>query len=101
MLGRRSHARISLESGAEGILRLARDISVRVAGDGQLIAISRDAAAIGERVGVLLADDEVDVIAEVIESKPVICDGAVRHRLVLRCTGRETVASKRGSGRSR
>jgi hypothetical protein len=84
MLGRRSHARVSLESGAEGVLRLARDISVRVSGDGQLVAISRDAASIGECVRVLLADDEVDVIAEVIESKPVICDGAVRHRLLLR-----------------
>jgi hypothetical protein len=93
MLGRRSHARISLESGAEGVLRLARDISVRVGADGQLVAISRDAAAVGERVRVLLADDEVDVIAEVIESKPVICDGAVRHRLLMRSCGRENRVS--------
>ena len=90
MLGRRSHVRISLESSAEGILRLARDISVRVCGDGQLVAICRDAAAIGERVQVLLADDEVHVVAEVIESKPVICDGALRHRLLMRCIGRDS-----------
>jgi len=96
MLGRRSHARISLQSGAEGILKLSRDISVRANGDGQLVAISRDAAAIGERVHVLLADDDVDVIAEIIESKPVICDGAVRHRLLMRCTSREVVASNPG-----
>ncbi len=101
MLGRRSHARLSLESGAEGILTLARDISVRVSGDGQLIAISRDAAAIGERVRVLLADDEVDVVAEVLESKPVVLDGAVRHRLIMRCAGRGTVASNRANGPSR
>ena len=92
MLGRRSHARISLESGAEGVLSLARDISVRTSGDGHLVAISRDAAAIGERVRVLLADDEVTVVAEVIESKPVICDGAVRHRLLMRCSGRDSVS---------
>jgi hypothetical protein len=99
MLGRRSHARISLESGAEGVLSLARDISVRTSGDGYLVAISRDAAAIGERVRVLLADDEVTVVAEVIESKPVICDGAVRHRLLMRCSGRDVVSSNRADGR--
>jgi hypothetical protein len=98
MLGRRSHARISLESGAEGVLSLARDISVRVSGDGHLVAISRDAVAIGERVRVLLADDEVTVVAEVVESKPVVCDGAVRHRLLMRCSGRD-VSSNRADGR--
>jgi hypothetical protein len=101
MLGRRSHARISLESGAEGILSLTRDISVRVNSDGQLVAISRDAAAVGERVRVLLADDEVDVIAEVVESKPIVCDGAVRHRLLMRSTGRDAIAPNIVSGRSR
>ncbi len=95
MLGRRSHARVSIEAGAEGVLSLARDISVRVSGDGDLIAISREAAAIGERVRVMLADDEVHLIAHVVESKPIICDGAVRHRLRLRCAGRTDVASDR------
>jgi hypothetical protein len=47
---------------------------------------------------VLLADDEVTVVADVIESKPVICDGAVRHRLVMRCFGRD-VASLNRAGR--
>jgi hypothetical protein len=95
MLGRRSHARISLESDADGVLSLARDISVRTSGDGHLVAISRDAAALGERVRVLLADDDVTLVAEVIESKPVICDGAVRHRLVMRCFGRDLVSLNR------
>ena len=99
MLGRRSHARISLESGAEGVLSLARDISVRASGDGHLVAISRDAAVIGERVRVLLADDEIIVVAEVIESKPVVCDGAVRHRLLMRCSGRGVISSNRADGR--
>src|SRR5215204_1939606 len=92
MLGRRSHVRISLESGAEGVLSLARDISVRTSGDGHLVAI-------GERVRVLLADDEVTVVAEIIESKPVICDGAVRHRLLMRCSGGDVVSSNRAGGR--
>ena len=101
MLGRRSHARVSLEAGADGILSLARDISVRASSDGHLVAISREAAAVGERVRVLLADDDVDVIAEVVESKPVICDGAVRHRLVMRSAGGELVRPDRILGRTR
>jgi hypothetical protein len=99
MLGRRSHARMALASGAEGVLSLARDVSVRTSGDGHLVAISRDAAVIGERVRVLLADDDVTVIAEVIESKPVVCDGAVRHRLLMRCFGRDVVPPKHHGGR--
>lgn len=84
MLGRRSHARVSIESGGEGVLSLTRDVSVRVNGHGQLVAISRDAGVIGERVRVVLLDQHMDVAAEVLESKPVMCDGAVRHRLLLR-----------------
>jgi len=100
MLGRRSHTRISLESGAEGVISLARDISVRVSGDGQLVAISREAAPIGERVRVLLADDEILVVAEIVESRPVICDGAVRHRLVMRRVDGDAASPPRGTARS-
>ena len=58
MLGRRSHARVSIESGAEGVLSLTRDISVRVTGHDELVAISRDAGVIGERVRVVIPDEE-------------------------------------------
>lgn len=101
MLGRRSHARVSLEPGADGVLSLARDIWVRVSEEGLLVAISRDAASIGERVRVLLADDNLDVTAEVVESRPVICDGSVRHRLLLRCLGREVLPENRARGQTR
>ena len=87
MLGRRSHARLSIEPGADGILSLARDISVRVNLHGQLVAISRDAGAVGERVRVVLPDEGRDVVVEVIESKPIVCDGAVRHQLLMRPLG--------------
>jgi hypothetical protein len=84
MLGRRSHVRMSIESGGEGILSVTRDISVRVNDQGQLVAIGRDAGALGERVRLALPEARMDVVAEVIESKPVVCDGAVRHQLLLR-----------------
>jgi hypothetical protein len=101
MLGRRSHARVSLESDAEGVLSLARDIWVRVSDAGLLIAISRDAVAVGERVRVLLSEDDVDLFAEIIESKPMVCDGAVRHRLVMRCPDRESGSFNTTTGRAR
>jgi hypothetical protein len=84
MLGRRSHTRISIESGGEGVLSLTRDISVRIDNHGRLVAIGRDAGSVGERVRVVLPDQQLDVVLEVIESKPVVCDGAVRHQLLLR-----------------
>jgi hypothetical protein len=93
MLGRRSHTRLSLESGPEGVVSLARDISVRVSPEGQLVAISRDAAVVGERVRVLLPVDEADVTAEIVESKPIISDGAVRYRLLLNCVERKVAVT--------
>jgi hypothetical protein len=87
MLGRRSYTRVSIESGAEGILTLTRDVSVRMTAIGELVAIGRDAAAVGERVRVELADQEIP--AEVIESRPIVCDGAVRHRLLMRRLDRD------------
>jgi hypothetical protein len=32
----------------------------------------------------VIADDETTVVAEVIESRPIVRDGAVRHRLLMR-----------------
>ena len=84
MLGRRSHGRVSIAAGAAGVLSLARDITVRADEDGQLVAISREPGVLGETVLVAIPDEEVNVLVEVVESKPVITDGAVRHRLWLR-----------------
>lgn len=100
MLGRRSHARISLEPSAEGLLSLAHDIWVRVNDGGLLVVISRDSAAVGERVRVLLAEDDVEVVAEIVESKSVVCDGAVRHRLVMRCSSRDLASLSHPTGQT-
>lgn len=84
MLGRRSHGRVSIAAGAAGVLSLARDITVRVDEDGQLIAISREPAVLGETVLVTVPDERFNVLVEVGESKPIITDGSIRHRLWLR-----------------
>jgi hypothetical protein len=84
MLGRRSYARVMIADGAEGVLRLARDIGVHERHDGDWVAISREAGVLGEIVFVDLFDEGVTLTARVVESKPVLTDGAVRHRLWLR-----------------
>jgi hypothetical protein len=84
MLGRRSYARVTLGEGAEGTLCLARDIGVTEQTDGEWIATSREAGVIGETVLVALLDEGVTLQARIVESKPLVTDGAVRHRLCLR-----------------
>ena len=84
MLGRRSHTRISIASGAAGVLSLARDVAVHISDNEPFIAISREAGVIGETVRIEVPDEGVDVLAEIVASKLMITDGAVRHRLSLR-----------------
>jgi hypothetical protein len=84
MLGRRSYARVMIADGAEGVLRLARDIGLHERYDGDWTAISREPGVLGEIVLVDLVDAGVTVAARVVESRPVVTDGAVRHRLWLR-----------------
>jgi hypothetical protein len=84
MLGRRSYTRVMIAEGAEGVLRLARDIGLHERQDGDWTAISREPGVLGEIVLVDLLDEAVTVAARVIESRPIVTDGAVRHRLWLR-----------------
>ena len=84
MLGRRSYARVMIAEGAEGVLRLARDIGVSEQKDGVWIATSREAGILGETVVVDVLDARISIAARIVDSKPILTDGAVRHRLVLR-----------------
>ena len=84
MLGRRSYTRLTIAEGAEGVLRLARDIGVSERKDGDWIATSREAGILGETVVVDVLDERISIAARIVESKPILTDGAVRHRLLLR-----------------
>lgn len=84
MLGRRSYARLTIVDGAEGVLRLTRDVGLRERTNGDWIAISREAGVLGETLVMAVMDDGVTVAANVVESRPILLDGAVRHRLRLR-----------------
>ena len=84
MLGRRSYTRVMIADGAEGELRLARDIGLHERHDGDWTATSRDPGVIGEVVLIDVLDEGITVTARVVESKPIVTEGAVRHRLWLR-----------------
>ena len=84
MLGRRSYARVMIADGAEGVLRVARDIGVHERQDGDWTATSRDPGVLGEIVLIDLLEEGVTLTARVVESRPIVTDGAIRHRLWLR-----------------
>jgi hypothetical protein len=84
MLGRRSYARVAIVDGAEGVLRLTRDVVLSECTQGEWIATSREPGVIGETVVVGALQEGAMHVARVIESRPIMTDGAVRHRLWLR-----------------
>lgn len=85
MLGRRSHARFNLTRSADGALRILRDVIVQRTQNDEWIAISREASAAGEIVTLDLgiAEAPLRFTVRVLESRPVVIDGGVQHRLRL------------------
>jgi len=85
VFGRRSHARFNLHPSSEGVLRVLRDVIVQRIDNNEVIAIGREAAAVGELLTVEIAEADAapGVSVRVVESRPIILDGAVRHQLRL------------------
>ena len=85
MSGRRSHQRFSISAPTEGSLRVLRDVLVERASGDDFVAIARHAGVIGETLRMEGADaPEGALLVRVIDSRPVVTDGTMRHRLVLR-----------------
>ena len=85
MAGRRRHERFALSGLLEGALRVRRDVTVETSADGSLEVIS-DTPGIPDEI---LTLDLIGVRAstsltvQVIDSRPVVVDGVVRHSLRL------------------
>jgi hypothetical protein len=85
MSGRRSHARFAVANPWSGDIRILRDVVVDRTERDELLAVSNAPAVIGEVLSLDLIGDgqNVAIKVRVIDSRPVIIDGTVRHRIRL------------------
>ena len=85
MSGRRSHPRFAVATPWHGAIRILRDVVVNRTGDDELLAVSNAAAVVGEVLSLELmgAGQTAMVKVRVLDSRPVIIDGTVRHRVRL------------------
>jgi hypothetical protein len=85
MSGRRSHTRFTVASPWGGVLRVLRDAVVNRNEAKELLAVTHAAAVTGEELTLDLMSDgqTVAIKVRVLESRPVMVDGAVRHRVRL------------------
>lgn len=89
MSGRRSHTRFAVANPWNGAIRFLRDVVVDRPERDELLAVSHAPAIVGEEMSLDLmgGGQNVAVKVRVIESRPVIIDGAVRHRIRLGLVG--------------
>ena len=92
MSGRRSHPRFAVASPWEGSMRVLKDVVVQRAQREELLAISHTAGVLGEEMTLdLIASGKTLALrVHVVESRPVIIDGSVRHRIRLRLVGADS-----------
>ena len=85
MTGRRSHPRFVVAAPWEGALRVLRDVIVHRRGPDELLAVSQTPAVAGEEMSLDVAGGGAAMAlrVQVLDSHPVIVDGAVRHRIRL------------------
>ena len=93
MSGRRSHQRFEVSPSSLGTLRVNRDVVVQRAAEGELQVLSRDP-------GVRDEDPDAAVHVRVIDSRPIVVHGAVRHLLRLHVIAAGTNPDDRRLGSS-
>lgn len=86
MSGRRRHQRYSTGGSQEGALRIRREVEVDGRGEDGTLAVTSDAPGIPDEILTLdlVADrTSTSLTVQVLESRPVMKDGAVRHTIRL------------------
>lgn len=85
MSGRRRHERFAPAQPWDGAMQVLRDVIVQRDGDAGLVAIGQVPGVVGEQLTLDLAGGGhiVTCRVQVEESRPVILDGSVRHRIRL------------------
>jgi hypothetical protein len=85
MSGRRSHPRFGVSEPWGGAIRVLRDVVVNRSDADELLAVSHLAGVVGEQLSLDLlgGGSSLELKVEVLDSRPVIVNGTVRHRLRL------------------
>jgi hypothetical protein len=85
MAGRRSHPRFAVSTPWDGSMRVLKDVVIHRTDTEELLAVSRTAGITGEEMtlDVMGAGESLGLRVRVVESRPVIVDGAVCHRVRL------------------
>ena len=84
MSGRRSHQRFALLASPEGILRVMGDVVLESQTSEQIVVVSRQPGVPGETVSVQSPHESGTIVmAQVLESQPVVVDGSIRHQVRL------------------
>jgi hypothetical protein len=86
MSGRRSHPRFAVTNPWDGAIRILRDVVVNRIGVDELLAVSNAPAIVGEMLSLELmgAGQRATMKVQVLDSRPVIIEGSVRHRVELK-----------------
>jgi hypothetical protein len=84
MQGRRSHGRVVIAS-FEGVLSVLQDVVVRTTESGELVAFDREPRQVGEiaTLDMLVNDVLVTTTVKVVECRPIVNGGVVRHQVRL------------------
>lgn len=85
MSGRRSHPRFTVATPWAGAVRVLRDVVINRIGPNELLAVSQTPGLVGEEMtlDVTGGGASMGLRVKVIESAPMIFNGAVRHRIKL------------------
>jgi hypothetical protein len=85
MSGRRSHPRFTVATPWDGTVRVLRDVVIQRSGPHEFLAVSQAPGLVGEEMSldVMGGGASVGLRVRVIESAPMIFNGAVRHRIRL------------------
>ena len=85
MAGRRSHPRFAVATPWDGAMRVLRDVILHRSGPEELLAVSQTPGLIGEEMtlDVIGGGLSIGLRVKVVDSRPLMVDGAVRHRIRL------------------
>jgi hypothetical protein len=96
MSGRRNYHRYGVNS-ADGSLRVIRDVIVQRGAGNEFVVISDEPAAIGDLLTLERLVDGLHTSIEVavVDSRPAIVNGSMRHRVRLKPTGTKPIQTRR------